>query len=204
MKKKKTLTIPITRFVPDERFNDPNQVLAALKDLSTCIITLRSKHDQLAKSARQVDIDGNVVNTFNAGIDKTFLLLMSLDVDLKAAARFAATLGKELPFCHTLASQLRFDRQGSDFFIASSPEFLNAVVDAHVEIDLLIEHVAKGPDDPWIKVELKDIKVNRSTVGRHVEKCDYIRCDNVEGYYEIRKSKLYLYLTPQMIRLYVG
>lgn len=77
------------------------------------------------------------------------------------------------------------------------------VFDAVVELERLIERLL-GQNDPWIKVELKDIKINRSTVGRHIQKFDHIKSDEVDGYYQIRQSKLYLYLTPTMERLYLG
>jgi hypothetical protein len=58
--------------------------------------------------------------------------------------------------------------------------------------------------DPWVLVELQDIKVDKVTVGRHVKRFDYIRKSEHDGVYAIRKSKLHLYLTPPMVREYVG
>jgi hypothetical protein len=78
------------------------------------------------------------------------------------------------------------------------------LVEAITEATLLANRLEFCDDDPWVKVELKDIKINRSTVGRHIEKHDHIKSDEADGYYQIRRSKLYMYLTPPMVRFYLG
>lgn len=112
--------------------------------------------------------------------------------ELRGAIFLGSEHGVELVVCRKLAIALD-----------SGADPIPFVFDADVELERLIEKML-GQNDPWIKVELKDIKINRSTVGRHIEKHDYIKSDDVDGYYQIRQSKLYLYLTPPMVRLYLG
>lgn len=73
---------------------------------------------------------------------------------------------------------------------------------AFVEIESWIETLSLPNNDPWVSVELSDIKVDRSTIRRHIKKFAYVRKGDGTGIYEIQKSHLHEYLEPSNVKKY--
>lgn len=153
---------------------------------------------------KKTSLDGIVSDVQFCSQSSDYQYYKKILVAVRGAMSLATRCEMTLPVCQRIAAMLEYGPWGSfnELVIPAITELNGLEMRLRAEKNLFEE----DPDDPWVKVKVGDV-MSRQKVFNHAkdEDKDWVRrYEKAEGYYEIKRSRLDEYLSPSMVRSYLG